>query len=88
MIGLQVALLHFLVVENHHNGLIENKDMFSPEHRIWRELSLIDDSEMSVGVNVNLSIFVSILYISPVMKRQLSWNSAPPPNPMATHSAG
>lgn len=39
MIGLQVALLHFMVVENLHNGnagvLIENKDMFLPQHRIW-----------------------------------------------------
>lgn len=66
LIGLQVALLHFFVVKNRHSGnaggLIENKDMFSPEHRIWRELSLIDDSELSVGVNVNVSICLYAVY--------------------------
>lgn len=66
MIGLHVALLHFLVVENRHNGnaggLIEKKDMFSPEHRIWRELILIDDSELSVGVNLNVSICLYTVY--------------------------
>lgn len=83
MIDLRVALLHFLVVENRHSG-----NVFSPQHRIWHELSLIDDSELSVGVNVNVSICLYTLYqpcdgkaTCPACGPPLpydSWNRLPP----------
>lgn len=59
-------------------GLTENKDMFSPEHRIWRELSLVDDSELSVGVNVNAPICLYTVYQPCDIKKQLRWNRLPP----------